>query len=119
MTSVRGWFLDVVDDHDVDSRLASVHLEAQLVLHRCFDDGHRIGASGAHVVGVGQVRREVEGKVVFAGEAGLVDDGHVQRLGEEVGELLDGHGTDDGAIGGVLAEGRGARVGRARISRDS
>ena len=81
---VRRRLLDVVDDEDVGGGFDGVKLQPELFLDGGEQAGGRVGVGGVRlVVGV------AKGDVVFAGEAGLVDQGTVEEelLAED--EVLD------------------------------
>src|ERR1035441_5612607 len=84
--SFLGEAFDVVDDEDVDGSARGLEVEAELVLES-FAEGGGVVA----VFGVRGGEGPVEGEVVEAGEAGLVDDrtgdgGHAGHGGERGGK---------------------------------
>src|SRR5215472_12882599 len=70
--SICGRHFDVIDHEGVDWAFGGFELEAELFLKR----GEEVGsvAAGAVVVRFRLGGGELEGEIVFAGEAGLVDD---------------------------------------------
>ncbi len=101
--SVAGGWVDVVDDHDIDDVFALDHVEAEFAFEGGLEDGDGVGPYvGWSVV---DVRGEVEGEVVGASEACLVDEWSADGVGEVGGEFLQGDGLSNGACRAVLAVG--------------
>ena len=103
------WALfNVVDDHNIHLRFASVDIQTELVMHHNLDERRGIWPAIAHVLaGFRKIGCEVDGEIVLSCEAGLVNNGHLERPGDKVGPFANGHGFRDGSISGVLAVGRG------------
>jgi len=79
--------LDVVDDEGLDGAFGRFEFEAELFLYGGEDVRGRIGIGGGRLID----GRPLEGEVVLAGEAGLVDDDAFEGVAELVGEAAEGH----------------------------
>lgn len=113
--SVFGGAFDVVDDEDVDGSARGLKFEAELVLESFAEGGGVVT-----VFGVRGGEGPVEGEVVEAGEAGLVDDwtgdgGHAGHGGERGGKEAERdaaaaestlRGVGRGDVGDEAADGR-------------